>query len=155
MDRIGDRVWAVPAYLPYLQPTLTAQTLGEVERQFGVTLPSEYVQILRVQNGGYVRLHLPEEEHPQIPHSMTWGIGPHFPNIGMHCSGLDPEQAEAGDWVANNSERLIPFDGDGHWYLCLDFRHGDPPCVSYIDNELERDERIATSFEKFLGMLRP
>lgn len=155
MKGIVDRLWQVPAYLPYLQPTLTEGALRDVQAQLGVTLPSEYIEILRVQNGGYVHLVLPQDVRPEIAHSMIWGVGPHFPNIADHYWALDPANAEAGDWVPKQSARLIPFDGDGHWHLCLDYRNGTVPSVSYVDVELERDEQVTETFKEFLGMLRP
>lgn len=146
-------LWRVPAHLPYLQPALTQEAVAQVEEHFGVRLPSAYLTILRQQNGGYVRRQLRD---PQIPHSMIWGIGPHFPNIAGYCEPLDPETAELDDvWVPADSSRLVPFDGDGHWYLCLDYRGGaSEPGVSFIDIESQDDRLVADSFEAFLGLLK-
>ena len=143
-------VWQVPAYLPYLQPPLTEEVISETEQLLGVQLPEQYLTLLRQQNGGYVRLTLPDSVH-----SMIWGIGPNFPTITSEYPALDPSNAEDGQWVPRASERLIPFDGDGHWYLCFDYRGGPNPQVAYIDLETEHDSRVASSFEEFLVKLRP
>ncbi len=145
-------VWRVPAYLPYLQPPLQADTVLAAEEQLGVTLPHSYLNLLQQQNGGYLHSTLSDSD---VPHSMIWGIGPHFPSITDYHEQLDPETAETGAWVPPNSERLVPFDGDGHWYLCLDYRSKTVPCVSYVDLELEQDRQVAASFDAFLQSLRP
>ena len=145
-------VWRVPAYLPYLQPSLDAEAVSAAQQQLGVVLPDSYLALLRQQNGGYVRYTLNSSD---VPHSMIWGIGPNFPSITDYQEQLDPETAETGAWVPANSERLVPFDGDGHWYLCLDYRDNLSPSVAFVDVELEQDRQIAPSFDSFLQALRP
>ena len=113
MTEIPSNIWQVPVYLPYLQPTLTAEAIAETEEQLGVKLPESYLAILKQQNGGYVRLRLPETAHAEI-----WGIGPYFPNIAKDHGGGAGAATEHGEWLPSNPQSLIPFDGDGHWYLC-------------------------------------
>ena len=49
---------------------------------------------------------------------------------------------------------LVPFDGDGHWYLCLDYRsNNNTPSVTYIDIECNEQEMIANSFSEYLSKL--
>jgi len=55
MARKPELLWAVPAFLPSVQPPLTAEAVQAAERQFGVRLPPVYVSILAVQNSGYLR----------------------------------------------------------------------------------------------------
>lgn len=146
-------IWSVPAYLPYLQPPLVAAAVAQVEEQLGVSLPESYLALLAQQNGGYVRLTLPDSVH-----GLIWGIGPHFPNIGM--DHWWKEQADGGgdQWLPADPALLVPFDGDGHWHLCFDYRERGPhaePAVGYIDLESEHEEEIAGSFTEFLAMLRP
>jgi hypothetical protein len=145
-----DNPWRVPAYLPYLQPPLTPEAIADVERSLGVKLPDAYLACLAVQNGGYVRLAFPDRD---IPHRMIWGIGPHFPHLGDYCEALDPENREDDLWVPAHSERLVPFDGDGHWHLCLDYRDGSDPAVCFVDTEAERERRVADSFAAYLRSL--
>jgi hypothetical protein len=148
--------WRVPAYLPYLQPPLASSAVAELEIARGITLPAALLACLEQQNGGYIRLVL---EGEGIPHHMIWGIGPHFPNLGDYHEALDPdlwdENAEDGVWMPRDSGRLVPFDGDGHWYLCLDYRTGPDPAVSYVDVEVGSDRRVADSFDDYLAMLKP
>ena len=139
-----ETIWRVPAYLPYLQPSLTAEAVAAAEREIGFSLPAAYLDLLRVQNGGYIRLELPD-----LPHGVIAGIGPHFPSL----TGFD--WAEVQEQVSFPLGGLVPFDGDGHWHLCLDYRE-DPrvPAVSTIDIEGDRQTRVAASFADYLALLR-
>jgi hypothetical protein len=59
-------------------------------------------------------------------------------------------------WLPANPDALFPFDGDGHWYLCFDFRlvgHCAEPAVAYVDLESETEDQIAESFGAFLRLL--
>ncbi|UIR57340.1 SMI1/KNR4 family protein [Sphingobacterium sp. SRCM116780] len=48
----------------------------------------------------------------------------------------------------------MPIDGDGHWYICLDYRKDkQQPKVSWIDVECDNQEDIADSFAAFLALL--
>jgi hypothetical protein len=137
-------IWKVPAYLPYLQPPLTAQAVASAEHQIGYKLPAEYVRLLKEQNGGYIRFSLPEMVHDSIA-----GIGPHFPSL----TGFDWDECQ--EHVSFPLQGLVPFDGDGHWHLCLDYReNSDAPSITHADIECDRESRIADSFADYLAMLQ-
>lgn len=143
-------LWEAPAYLPYVQPPLAAETIAHAEQTLGFKLPDAYLALLREHNGGGVRYTLPDTTH-----SMIWGIGPFFPNILEVHGALDPALAELGEWIPRDVERLIPFDGDGHWFLCLDYRDARAaPGVAYVDLEFEEDRKVSDTFEQFLGQLQ-
>lgn len=147
-----SNVWRVPAYLPYIQPRLQPEIVRAAEKKLGVTLPESYLDLLQRQNGGYLRCVLPDAD---VPHDMIWGIGPHFPSITAPHEQLRPNLSGRGPWVPSMPRRLIPFDGDGHWYLCLDYRSASIPRVSFIDLEREQERQVASSFVAFLQSLRP
>jgi SMI1-KNR4 cell-wall len=136
-------IWKVPKYLPYVQPNLTDEILEDAEKKIGFKLPSELVEILKIQNGGYVRYKLPETTHEQI-----MGIGPYFPSM------TDIDWTEFKEYVNFELDGLIPFDGDGHWFICLDYRESkENPKVSWIDVECDNQEVLANSFKDFLELL--
>lgn len=152
-------IWKVPAYLPYLQPTLNSIMIEQAQKHLGVALPAAYLDLLRLQNGGYLRQCLPE-----IYHEVINGIGPHYPNLVSQydgfCDVLEEISAHAkpGEWLVADFRSLIPFDGDGHWFLCLDYRsHGKSgePQVTFVDIENEQEQVVATSFAAFLSALKP
>ena len=144
MRATADTIWSVPAYLPYLQPPLTDEAVALAEKKIGHRLPSEYLNLLRKQNGGYIRFWLPEMVHDTIA-----GIGPNFPSL------TDFDWNECQEYVSYPLQGLVPFDGDGHWHLCLDYRkHAEVPAITYADVECDRETRIAKSFADYLAMLR-
>jgi hypothetical protein len=144
MAATADTIWKVPAYLPYLQPPLTERAVAAAERQIGYKLPAEYLALLQKQNGGHIRFSLPEN-----PHRMIAGIGPHFPSL------TDFDWDECQEHVSFPLEGLVPFDGDGHWHLCLDYREdAKAPAVTYADVECDQQSRVADSFAGYLAQLR-
>ncbi|GHC14164.1 SMI1/KNR4 family protein [Cerasicoccus arenae] len=136
-------IWRVPVYLPYLQPDLTDEAISEAERKIGHPLPSSFIALLREQNGGYIRYSLED-----LPHEQIYGIGSNFPSL------TDFDWEDDQEYVGFQLAGLVPFDGDGHWHLCLDYRR-DPkvPSVSYIDIECDNEQEIANSFEEYLDLL--
>lgn len=144
MNHVLDRIWRVPAYLPYLQPPLSETMAASAETRIGHRLPLEFLDLLRRQNGGYIRHTLPD-----ISHSMIYGIGPHFPSF------LDQDwRNDRRDGLSYELDGLFPFDGDGHWYLCLDYREGGhTPCVTYINTECDDQHSVADSFAEYLSQL--
>jgi len=139
----AETIWQVPAYLPYLQPPLTNQVIEAAEGQLGHKLPGEYLNLLEKQNGGYIRFSL-----PKLPHNVIAGIGPNFPSL----TGFDWE--ECRDYVSVPLDGLVPFDGDGHWHLCLDYRRNQQtPSITYVDIESDRELAIADSFGSYLCLL--
>ncbi len=144
MGAIGNEIWAVPAYLPYVQPELTDDAIAEAEEAIGFRLPREYIDLLRIQNGGYIRLTLPDSVHDTIA-----GIGPHFPSL------TDIDWEECQEYVSHPLTGLVPFDGDGHWYLCFDYRKNkSAPSITYVDVECDSQEPIAPTFQQYLSLLK-
>ncbi len=144
MPATPETIWQVPAYLPCLQPPLTDAVVAAAEEKIGFRLPAAYLDLLRRQNGGYIRPSLPE-----LPNDCIAGIGPHFPSL------TDFDWAELQDYVSFPLNGLVPFDGDGHWYLCLDYRaEGAEPAVTYIDSEVDAQSAVAASFADYLALLR-
>jgi hypothetical protein len=123
---------------------LTDEAIGSAETEIGYKLPIEYLNLLRKQNGGYIRYSLPENVHDMIA-----GIGPYFPSLTRFDWGESQEQ------VSYPLSGLVPFDGDGHWHLCLDYRK-DPrvPAITLADIECDEQTHVASSFADYLGMLR-
>jgi SMI1 / KNR4 family (SUKH-1) len=140
----ADTIWQVPVYLPYLQPALTDDAVRSAEVQISYPLPREYLDLLRKQNGGYIRYCLPENVH-----SMIAGIGPHFPSL----TAFDWEECQ--EQVSYPLHGLVPFDGDGHWHICLDYRKNSrSPAITLADIECDEETRIADSFAAYLALLR-
>jgi hypothetical protein len=138
-------VWSAPAFLPYVHPPFSAAGLARLEERLGVKLPTTLIACLALQNGGYLRC-----RHPVFHHEMIWGIGEAFPCLGKTIA----DEVEDAEWSPPEPAGLVPFDGDGHTFMCLDYRSGEAPCVTYVDLELERTTPVASCFEDFLAHLR-
>ncbi len=98
---------------------------------------------MKIQNGGYIRYTLKD-----TPHSQIYGIGPNYPSI------LNYEWLKQYEGLSFEIEGLFPFDGDGHWNICLDYRINKlEPQVTYIDTESDYEKEIANSFKEYLAQL--
>lgn len=150
-DRIPRRYWDVPAFLDYVQPKLTAKAVQEAESQLGVQLPEKYLDLLKQQNGGYLR-----GSWPDSVSRVLSGIGPRFPSITRDDGWWRPKNAEPEMWAPPQPDLLIPFDGDGHWDMCFDYRKHGPrrePTITFVDCECERETPITESFVDYLAGL--
>lgn len=137
------KLWQSPAYLTYVQPELTDELVSKFEKETNYKLPLEFINLLKIQNGGYIRYSLED-----IPHEVIYGIGPNLPKIEKPDWSLEKEH------VSFKLEGLIPFDGDGHWNLCLDYRESNSkPKITYIDIECDSQSLIANSFNEYLLLL--
>lgn len=141
----------------YTHPPLTDEMIAVAEEQLGVTLPAEYIDLLRIQNGGYTHRfgfpmtqpttwakdHVPLNDMTGIVTDATIRTAQNILNTGYMTEewGLPPRQA------------LL--SGDGHWWITLDYRNGDIPSVAWIDVECGEDIKVAPSFAAFLDGLQP
>jgi hypothetical protein len=142
-EKDSKTIWQVPKYLPYVQPNLTDEVLRAAETQLGYKLPQEYIDILKIQNGGYIRFTIKEIAHREI-----FGIGPYFPSI------TDCDWSAYKEYVSFELKGLIPFDGDGHWYICFDYRKNETiPQITFIDTECDLERTIANNFHDYLQLL--
>lgn len=142
----AETIWERPAYLPCVNPPLTDELIYQTEKRLGCKLPSEFLDLLRVQNGGAIRFAFPE----RIGDSIA-GIGP--ANLRSSCPSINNYYlSEQQEYVDYQLDGLVPFDGDGHWFYCIDYRDDQQrPCISYIDVECSSEKRrVADSFSDFL-----
>ena len=147
MKSIKETIWAKPMYLPYVHEVLTDETVKTFEQKIGYKLPQSLIDLLKIQNGGYTRYRF----FPDIPPVQIRGIGTTFPNL----ISLEEDLGEVFDDYRNLAlENVISFDGDGHYYYCLDYRKNkETPQVSFIDLESDEQQVIAENFDVFLDKL--
>lgn len=140
-----NKIWQTPNYLPYVQPALTDAILADAEKQIDHKLPAEYIALLKIQNGGYIRYTIEETGH-----SVIAGIGPYYPSI-IDDHGWS-ESEDLG--LSFQLDGLIPFDGDGHWHICFDYRNQQvEPAITLIDIESDKEQAIAINFKEYLSLL--
>jgi len=139
----------------YAHPPLTDEMLAEAESRLGVKLPSELVELLRAQNGGYTK----GFAHP-MSQVTTWAED-HVPLDTLAGIVTDPNHTTAlnllstkemtQEWGLPPNQVLL--SGDGHYWLTLDYRKGTQPTVAWIDVECDEDVQVAGSFGAFLAGL--
>ena len=128
---------------------------GAAEQGLGVRLPTEYIDLLRIQNGGYTRgfdfpMSAPTSWAPDcIPLFELSGIGSADDPSGHNIYNRDYMTRE---WGLPDNQILLA--GDGHWWITLDYRRGPVPSVSWIDVEVHQDVIAARTFAEFIAGLR-
>lgn len=140
-------------------PPLTDGMLAEAEARLGVTLPAEYVQLLRVQNGGGTR----EFVFPMPPRVCTANEAEDEPLDELFGIITDPECVTGANVLETTyytaewglPPRQVLLCGDGHTWISLDYREGPVPSVLWIDVECDEEIQVAPTFAAFLDLLTP
>lgn len=136
----------------YKLERLTDEMVKKAEELLNIKLPNSYINILKQQNGGYIKFNayptnIPNswaEDHVNVEHII--GIG-----LGMDKGILQSEYL-IQEWELPNNVVLI--SGDGHSWIALDYRikMTEPPVI-FIDTEEEKIIELAPNFEAFLNGL--
>lgn len=138
-------------------PPLTDELIALAEERLSVKLPDAFIDLLRLQNGGYTHgLAHPMSEptswaKDHVPLDSLFGIDPDPDS--RSCSNLLETEYMTKEWGL--PERQVLLCGDGHWWITLDYRKGPDPVVTWLDVECDQDIQIAPSFEKFIAGLQP
>ena len=139
----------------YENAPVTDDDIARAEAHFGRKLPSEYINLIRVQNGGYTQgFAFPTtspttwaEDH--VPFDEMGGIV--FGDVPMHSIMATDYMTEEWGLPPN----LILLAGDGHTWIALDYRDGLVPKVTGIDGECEEERVLAESFGQFVAAWVP
>ena len=132
-----------------LEP-LTDEMVALAESKLNIKLPNYYIELLKQQNGGYIKYnghpsHVPTswaDDHVQVDH--LFGIGSE--------KGILESEYFIQEWDLPNNIVLI--SGDGHSWIALDYRNSktEPPVI-YIDVELGQQITLAENFDMFINGL--
>jgi cell wall assembly regulator SMI1 len=141
------------------EPPADDAAIKQVEQSIGVRFPSDFLEVMRVCQGGtpIERMRF-DYQHPRIG-SVGSGLGILLNFIPGDSSNI-LEVMKDLSYDAQLPEKVIPFADDGGGdMMCLDYRD-DPgyPKVVYWAHEESKDESIfplARSFTEFLDMLEP
>ncbi|MBX3239788.1 MAG: SMI1/KNR4 family protein [Chitinophagaceae bacterium] len=140
----------------YNHPPLTEYMINLAERLLNVQLPGLFVELLKVQNGGFTKgFAFPMNEKAKwtgsyISLSELFGIVTDE-NIWTAQNILDSRYM-AQEWGLPEKQILLAID-KGPRYITLDYRNGNIPSVRWIDLEYNEDIQIANSFEDFINGL--
>ena len=154
MTVLADRFWRSNYYN---HPPLTNEMVEAAESQLGVNLPSEFLELLKIQNGGYTNgFSFPMSErtswsNDHVPLDELFGIVTD-PSLQTAQNILDTRYM-TDEWGLPPRQVLLA--GDGHWWITLDYRRGSIPSVAWVDVECSQDIQIAPTFSEFLNGLVP
>jgi hypothetical protein len=141
----------------YNHPALTPEMLTEAEAILAVKLPERYIELLKIQNGGYTKGFIyPMKEktswaEDHVPLPELSGILTNQPTYTSQ--NVLNSQYLINEWGLPEKQVLLA--GDGHWWITLDYRTSATPSVRWLDMESNEDIFIANSFEEFIDGLLP
>ena len=132
-------IWTEDDYLK-LAP-INDELIKKAEEVLNVKLPESYINLLKEQNGGTLRL----DAHP-TSEPNSWADD-HVNVSGLYGISFDENESSI-------LENLVLLSGDGHTWIALDYRNvAENPPVIFIDNEVEQIIELAPNFESFLQNL--
>lgn len=139
----------------YNHPALSDEMVTFAEVELGVKLPMTLIELLKIQNGGYTKgFAFPTTQKTtwaenHVPLSELFGIVLDK-NIETAQNILDTDYMTK-EWGL--PEKQVLLTGDGHWWITLDYRANDIPCVKWIDVESNEEAKIADDFDEFINGL--
>jgi hypothetical protein len=80
-----------------------------------------------------------------------FGIGSKDAEIG--CQNILDTAYMTKEWGLPPKQVIL--DGDGHWWITLDYRKGCVPSVAWIGVEVGQELQLAPTFEDFFAGLLP
>ena len=144
-------IWAEDDYLK-LAP-INDELIKKAEEVLNVKLPESYINLLKEQNGGTLRL----DTHPTSKPN-SWADN-HVNVSGLYGISFDENESSIlesryliREWEM--PDNIVLLSGDGHTWIALDYRNvAENPPVIFIDNEFEEIIELAPNFESFLQNL--
>lgn len=139
----------------YGHPPLTDDMVSTAESMLGVKLPSLFIDLLKIQNGGYTNGYAypmtveTSWSENQVPLSELFGIV--TSQTIRTAQNILASAYMIEEWGLPDKQVLLT--GDGHWWITLDYRKGDVPTVTWLDSECDQDIQVADSFEDFINGL--
>ena len=141
----------------YNHPPLTEEMIAVAEKSLDVKLPALLIELLRIQNGGYTAGFA-------FPMTQRTSWSPdHIPFTELYGIVLDPfnettqNMMDTGymtdEWGLPVKQVLLT--GEGHWWITLDYRESQIPCVRWIDVECNEEVVVAEDFDTFINRLVP
>ncbi|MFE4898202.1 SMI1/KNR4 family protein [Peribacillus butanolivorans] len=127
---------------------LTEEDIKKAEKEFNVNFPKEYIELLKIKNGGYLKYQaLPvnfknswADDH--IPLHYLYGI--------KKNKGIFNSKVLLKEWGIKE-KAFITISGDGHTWTVLDYRNNKiEPEITFIDIE---ENKITVIFKSFKEMI--
>lgn len=137
-----------------IQARYSESLLKWTEDSLGVRLPGSYISLVKKRNGGALR-----RNAFKVRKRREWYSFDQIAGLDRkHVDAITSRTRVAREWQV--PEGLIALDGDGHWWLCLDYRRcgpeGEPVLIHYDTDTLgsaEESFQVADSLDEFLAGL--
>ncbi|MFD9626960.1 SMI1/KNR4 family protein [Peribacillus muralis] len=135
----------------YKLSKITENDILDAEKNLNINLPKEYIDLLKTQNGGYLKYSaLPvsfensyADDHIAV--DFLFGIKT---NEGIYKSNY-----LLNEWGIEEKD-FITISGDGHTWLVLDYRNNKvEPQITFIDIEENKTTVIFKSFKEMINNL--
>ncbi|NOS92623.1 MAG: SMI1/KNR4 family protein [Cyclobacteriaceae bacterium] len=139
------------------RPLLTDEMVKSAEEELGVKLPDLLIDLLRIQNGGYTKgFAFPMTQRTSwspdhIPFTELYGIV--LDSVNQTTQNMMETSYMTDEWGL--PEKQVLLTGEGHWWITLDYRESQIPCVRWIDVECNEEVVVAEDFDTFIDGLVP
>lgn len=140
----------------YNHPPLSQSMVIFAQKELGVTLPKTYIELLKIQNGGYTKGFIfPTTQKTSwaddhIPLRDLAGIVVND-SINTALNILDsPELTQ--EWELPDKQVLL--SGEGHWWITIDFRKNELGSIMWFDVEIGQEVYLADNFDSFINGLK-
>lgn len=130
---------------------LTEGDILDAETNLNIKLPKEYIELLKIQNGGYLKYNaLPvsfknsyADNHIAV--DFLFGI--------KENEGIYKSKYLLNEWGIKEKD-FVTISGDGHTWIVLDYRKNkDEPEITFIGTEENRTSVIFKTFKEMIKNL--
>ena len=143
-------------------PPLYDQLVVDAQTLLDVQLPTSYLELLAEQNGGYFDDRLVAVPADAVPDTLRGYVSDGYVTIGS-IAGIGDSDSSGNichtpyflrEWSL--PDRLVLLDGDGHWWIALDYRTAanDPPVI-LVESDSATHLELAPNFAAFLASCVP
>ncbi|RLL40630.1 SMI1/KNR4 family protein [Oceanobacillus piezotolerans] len=134
----------------YVLKPIKEENIVAAEKKLGVKLPELYKEIVKEQNGGYIK-------RTAFPIEFSTSSVEDFIYIesiyGIGEEGILDSPSLINEWGLPKD--MVLLGGDGHTWVAMDYRGvTSEPSIVYIEVEEEVDIQIANSFSEFIEGLQ-
>ena len=136
-----------------LQEPVTNKDITAAEEQLGVTLPADFVLLMKQSNGGYVNY-----DKRAFPVDFSIESGDIFIEVeeimGIHEEGLLSSTYLAEEW--DLPQNLVLFSGSGHAWVGFNYDGRVIPNIVYVEPDNGDGTKfhvIAETFSEFVSKL--
>ncbi|MCM3638644.1 SMI1/KNR4 family protein [Sporosarcina luteola] len=129
------------------------QEITLAEETLGRKLPPDFIQLLKIANGGYVNT-----AHRAFPADFQIESGDVFIEV-EEIMGVNEEGILLSDYFIQEwglPQQLVLFAGSGHAWLAFNYENRDTPNVVYVepdDGDGNNFHVLAESFTEFVDKL--